>query len=70
MSKSLLAVRHAESTFIAEYHRRQDELKNNEVTMTPYDREKVYVEWAVQPEYVDACLSQFGEEQCLKVELP
>ena len=62
MGKLLLAVRHAESTFIAEYHSRQDELKNNEVTLSPYEREKVYIEWAVSPKYVDACLSQFGEE--------
>jgi Histidine phosphatase superfamily (branch 1) len=70
MGKQLIAVRHAESTFIADYHSKQDELTNNEVTLSPYEREKVYVEWAVQPQYVDACLSQLGEAQCLQLKLP
>jgi hypothetical protein len=57
----LLVFRHAESTFIAAYHARRDEFKRNETELTPYDREKMYTEFALKHEFVDSLLTKDGE---------
>ena len=57
-------IRHAESEFIADYVDRRQEFKENETKLSPEERERVYVDFAVQPKYVDSILTQKGYEQC------
>ena len=62
--KKLIVVRHAESTFIAAYKKRVEQFKKNETELEPEERERVYHEFALQPEYIDAQLTDFGISQC------
>lgn len=58
----LMVFRHAESTFIAAYHARKDEFRRNETELIPYEREKMYTEFALKQEFVDSVLTKKGEE--------
>ena len=56
-----MVFRHAESTFIAAYHARKDEFRRNETELIPYEREKMYTEFALKHEFVDSVLTKKGE---------
>lgn len=50
----MLVVRHAESKFIKAYNDRKHILVQNETTLSPYERELYYNDFAVALEFLDA----------------
>ena len=68
-TRVVLAIRHAESTFIKWYEENKPTLQSNE-HKSAYDREFFYHSHCLREEFVDAPLSDHGVSQALNIVLP